>query len=300
MKILYLFCCLWYLVKGSLKVINMDKISATVGDNVTFYCQVMNTSKVLQVTWEKYTGNFTGPIATYSIIYGPKFLGYYSKRAVQFTDLTPNASAIRLNSVNLKDQGCFKCIFNVFPIGASNGRICLDVYESQISKPKLETHPLISPENTEEMQVVSCTATGKPAPEITWNLTESHQMTPQYYSIAHPDQSVTIISNFTWTTSRSQHKTKVACVVRHPSLDREIILIKFTGSDNSSPEQDTLKTVHVIIYAICITCFLCILTAFCFYYFKTIKYKSFGNKSIGTKLKRSSTTTNLFQVRTLV
>ncbi|KAM4702254.1 nectin-3-like [Discoglossus pictus] len=228
--------CLWYceyIIVGSVKVISVEHVSAAVGGNVTFQCQLRPNTNVLQVTWEKESGNFTGPMAAYSASYGTKLLGEYSNRMVQFTTVGQNASAITLCSVNPTDQGCFKCIFNVFPIGATTGRVCLEVYETQISQTVLETYPMANTESSVETYVVSCAVTGKPAPEITWNLTDSLLVTPHLYSIHHPDQSVTIISNFTWTPGRLQ-RTEVSCVVRHPALSSEKVLSEFIGRDTES------------------------------------------------------------------
>ncbi|MEE6516356.1 hypothetical protein FKM82_025759, partial [Ascaphus truei] len=193
---------------------------------------------------------------------------------VQFTQITSNVSAITLTSVNLEDQGCYKCIFNVFPVGASTGRVCLDVYETKILEPKLETYLLISPESSEKRHVISCSATGIPAPEITWNLTESMRGKPQQYSIIHPDQTVTVISNFTQVCSRVLQENKVTCMVRHPSLKSDISL---SESINDSRGEDFSGPEHAlpVLIPICV-CGVCgLLMGFCFFYRRQKKHRSF-------------------------
>ncbi|XP_018413354.1 PREDICTED: OX-2 membrane glycoprotein-like [Nanorana parkeri] len=120
-------------------VISEEKQAATVGGNVTLQCRLQASQpNIFQITWQKETGNFTGPIATSSKMFGNKILGPFSNRTAQYTVDTLNVSAITISSVTLEDQGCFKCIFNIYPIGANSGTICLDVYERNISEPTPE------------------------------------------------------------------------------------------------------------------------------------------------------------------
>lgn len=134
LKRLGVFCILWHLIATrQTSVINVEKQTAEVGGTVTLQCQLQTSLlNVFQITWQKETGNFSGPMATCSKIYGQRLLGYAANRTRLFTTDTLNVSSITINPVNREDQGCFKCIFNVYPQGANSGRICLDVYDAKI------------------------------------------------------------------------------------------------------------------------------------------------------------------------
>ncbi|KAG8450106.1 hypothetical protein GDO86_002653, partial [Hymenochirus boettgeri] len=215
-------------VTGSSQVVcSVDKHIAHIGGDVTLKCK-LNTERaspdVLQVTWSKQSGNFTGTIATSSRSHGQRFLGPYSQRKTQFTKATLDTSAITINSVTLGDQGCFQCIFNVYPLGANTGTVCVEVMESIILHHKLEMYPVVQSDSAEKRYIISCSATGIPAPNITWNFTENLLEKPQVYRIFHPNQTVTVISNFTQSTLWNIKKANASCVVHHPALNTVLFL----------------------------------------------------------------------------
>ncbi|XP_072277772.1 OX-2 membrane glycoprotein-like, partial [Pyxicephalus adspersus] len=223
-------------VYGSFVVITNAKQAATVGGKVTLQCHLQASHpNVFQITWQKETGNFTGPVATYSKLYRERILGYLKNRTTQYTVDNLNLSAITISPVTLEDQGCFKCIFNVYQIGANSGTVCLDVYERNISEPILEKHQVRSQDSSEKLQVVTCSATGKPAPQISWNTTAGLTITSQMYTIKNPNGTETTISNFTHKVTENRDE-KVICVVSHPTLHSDIYLSTFL--------DDTSKLSH--------------------------------------------------------
>ncbi|XP_073473423.1 OX-2 membrane glycoprotein-like isoform X2 [Aquarana catesbeiana] len=243
-------------------VISMKKQEVTVGGNVTLQCRLQASQEIFQITWQKETGNHTGPVATCSKMYGERILGHLSNRTEQHTVDTLSLSAITINPVTMEDQGCFKCIFNVYPTGANSGTICLEVHERNISDPILEIHPTKSLDSAEKMHVVTCSATGKPAPEISWNSTGSLASMPQVYTIDYPNGTVTTISNFTLRVPRGMEE-KVVCVVSHPALPSDKYLSEFlkdTTTEDSfgDPKSDIIVIIVVMVICslICVTCLL--------------------------------------------
>ncbi|CAJ0959515.1 unnamed protein product [Ranitomeya imitator] len=196
-----------------------------------------NESNVIQITWHKESGNFTGAMATASKAYGQKLVGHYMNRAKHSSHKSLNISAITINPVTLVDEGCFKCIFNLFPLGASTGTICLKVNEEQILEPNLEVHEIGPPDIRDKLYIVTCSATGNPAPNITWMLPENLNTAPELYSFVNQNETETVISNFTLNISSTRYsKVHVICVVRHPALDSEKYLstdINGTGNKDS-------------------------------------------------------------------
>uniref|UniRef100_A0A8C6X6Z5 Uncharacterized protein n=1 Tax=Naja naja TaxID=35670 RepID=A0A8C6X6Z5_NAJNA len=79
-------------------------------------------------------------IATYSKAYGAKVLSNQSNIHLSQSDLT--FSAITFNGVTFKDEGCYSCIFNTFPLGPISGKTCLEVYGNCLKK-SLQIHSLI-------------------------------------------------------------------------------------------------------------------------------------------------------------
>uniref|UniRef100_A0A8D0B773 Ig-like domain-containing protein n=1 Tax=Salvator merianae TaxID=96440 RepID=A0A8D0B773_SALMN len=155
-------------------------------------------------------------IATYSKMDGITVLG---KNNIYMSQSGLNVSAITFHAVTLKDEGCYNCIFNTFPLGSIPGRTCLKVY--------VNVRRLPDPDNAgEEILDISCFVTGRPTPTITWKVTENLQIKPKEYIIHHPNQTATVISNFTHSASRNVGNSTIICVIHHPSLNttRELTL----------------------------------------------------------------------------
>ncbi|NXV18013.1 OX2G protein, partial [Cepphus grylle] len=209
---------------GSVQVMHRKVQSVQAGGNVTFSCRSVTKEDVLQVTWQKEMDGAEDNIATYSTMNGQKIAKGYADH-VSFAHSELQDSAISLHGVTLQDEGCYKCIFNTFPSGAVAGRMCLKVYA--ISNPKVEAKLIPSPdkdEDSEKMVGMSCSATGKPAPKITWRLPSTLQQKPREYHIRLSNQTVTVISNFTHTHSKILQEYPIACVIQHPSLNMTLVL----------------------------------------------------------------------------
>ncbi|NXW06808.1 OX2G protein, partial [Fregetta grallaria] len=219
-----LLSSIWTVASGSVQVMHRKVQSVQAGGNVTFSCRSVTKEDVLQVTWQKEMDGTEDNIATYSMMNGQKIaMGYIGH--VSFAHSELQASAISLRGVTLQDEGCYKCIFNTFPSGAVTGRMCLEVYA--ISDPKVEAKLIPSPDKAEDSEKVvgmSCSATGKPAPKITWHLPSILQQKPREYHIRLGNQTVTVISNFTHTHSKILQEYPITCVIQHPFLNVSLVL----------------------------------------------------------------------------
>ncbi|XP_030327897.1 nectin-4-like [Strigops habroptila] len=233
---------------GSVQVMHRKVQSVRAGGNVTFSCQSVAKEDVLQVTWQKETDGVEDNIATYSVMNGQKIAkGYVGHVSFAHTEL--QASAISLHGVTLQDEGCYKCIFNTFPLGALTGRMCLKVYA--ISDPKVEAKLIPSPDKAEDSEKVvgmSCSATGKPAPKITWHLPSVLQQKPREYHVLLGNQTVTVISNFTHTYSRILQEYPIACEIQHPSLN--VTLVLPTDSLVQGPDSPDSSVAPAIVIAV--------------------------------------------------
>ncbi|NWH57700.1 OX2G protein, partial [Geococcyx californianus] len=240
-----LLSSIWTMASGSVQVMHRKVQSVRVGGNVTFSCQSVVKEDVLQVTWQKETNGAEDNIATYSKMNGQKIAkGYISH--VSFAHSELQASAISLHGVTLQDEGCYKCIFNTFPLGAVAGRMCLKVYV--ISDPRVEAKIIRrtdKPEDSERMVQMSCSATGKPAPKITWNLPRILQQKPQEYHIMFSNKTVTVISNFTHAHSKILQEYPITCAIQHPSLN--ITLVLPMDSLARGPDTSRSPTIAVVV-----------------------------------------------------
>ncbi|XP_015260484.1 PREDICTED: OX-2 membrane glycoprotein-like, partial [Cyprinodon variegatus] len=127
-------------------------VLAVEGEDAPLSCQLLETKDVQQVTWQKVIGSKERNICSYSEYFGqtvnPDF-----KDKVQFTEAGLQNSSIVIRKVTEQDQGCYLCLFNIYPDGALRGRTCLNVYE--LHEPILDVSRSKSPAES----VVSCSAT---------------------------------------------------------------------------------------------------------------------------------------------
>ncbi|XP_010171041.2 OX-2 membrane glycoprotein [Antrostomus carolinensis] len=256
-----LLSSIWTIVSGSVQVMHSKVQSVQAGENITFSCQLVTKEDVLQVTWQKETDGAEDNIATYSTMNGQKIAKDYVSH-VSFVHSELQASAISLRRVTLQDEGCYKCIFNTFPLGAVTGRMCLKVYA--ISDPKVEAKLIPSPDKAEDSEKVvgiSCSATGKPAPKITWHLPSILQQKPREYHIRLSNQTVTVISNFTHTHSKILQEYPISCMIQHPSLNMTLVLPMDSlaqGPDSSvAPAIAIAVGVLVPLTSFLLACLLC-------------------------------------------
>ncbi|NXW68344.1 OX2G protein, partial [Hirundo rustica] len=240
-----LLSAIWTAAPASVQVTNGNVQSVQAGENVNFSCLSDTKEDVIQVTWQKETDGAEDNIATYSTLNGQKIAKAHVSH-VSFVHSELQASAISLHGVTLQDEGCYKCIFNTFPSGAVTGRTCLKVYA--ISDPKVETKLIPSSDKTadsEKMVGMSCSATGKPAPKITWHLPSILQQKPKEYHIKFSNQTVTVISNFTHTHSKILQEYPITCVIQHPSLNATLVLP--TDSLEQGPDRSMALAIAIAV-----------------------------------------------------
>ncbi|CAK6977522.1 OX-2 membrane glycoprotein-like, partial [Scomber scombrus] len=162
--VLYCFFMVDVFLQDEKNVIQTQQtVMVKVGEDVHLSCQLMQTKDVLQVTWQKDLPEGKKNIATYSEHFGqtvnPGFQG-----KVEFKDAGLKNCSIVIRKVMEQDEGCYLCLFNTFPDGSLTGRTCLHLYE--LHEPILQ----IRESNSTEETVVSCSATGRPAPTVTLNV----------------------------------------------------------------------------------------------------------------------------------
>ncbi|XP_031817140.1 OX-2 membrane glycoprotein-like [Sarcophilus harrisii] len=185
---------------------------ALFGNNVTLNCNLTIPANVLQITWQKLQGSIPENIGTYSSQHGGKILPPYNERIhCSSTELT--SSSMTIYNVTLKDAACYKCLFNVFPNGIYGGKMCFSVQKVSELRSELHPHPTI-----EGILIVICSATGKPAPHITFSHERLLMGLPKEHIDQNPDgiTNVTKWYNISKEAVRSLKIQNASCVMDHP------------------------------------------------------------------------------------
>ncbi|XP_045554164.1 OX-2 membrane glycoprotein-like isoform X2 [Salmo salar] len=163
----------------------------------------MTPKDVWAVTWQKVTTETNENVATYSkrgSNVNPPFQG-----KVEFEDEGLQNCSIVIRGVSRGDESCYKCLFNTFPEGPISGRTCLHVNE-------LYGPSLLITQTNNSHTTLSCSATGRPVPIVTWDdmMIEHSTMV----NVTHLNGTVTVTITFTLAAfSLPDKDTRVGCVV---------------------------------------------------------------------------------------
>uniref|UniRef100_A0A8D3ASU2 Ig-like domain-containing protein n=1 Tax=Scophthalmus maximus TaxID=52904 RepID=A0A8D3ASU2_SCOMX len=150
------------------------------GLEITGYGNTIAEYGVLQVTWQRlFKDDPIENLATYSKRFGEQVnLPFRGK--VALTQASLNSTSITLRNVSWQDESCYICSFNVYPDGSSRKQTCLSV----------------GPEGEHVEVVFGCSATGKPAPTIEWDISPG---------ASHLDQTETTTASNSDHTFTSSH-----------------------------------------------------------------------------------------------
>eukprot|EP00063_Salmo_salar_P033190 XP_014008025.1 PREDICTED: OX-2 membrane glycoprotein-like isoform X2 [Salmo salar] len=165
--------------------------------DASYTCTHADSTGVLQVTWQRlFKDDSVENLATYSKRFGAQIIDPHRGKVV-FTEASLNSSSITVKNVTWTDEACYICSFNVYPSGSIPKQTCLTV--QGVSEVRATMQKVPSTESKADMEVVvSCSATGKPAPWIQWNISAAVPIkTPNNWTVINKDQTVTAISNIT-------------------------------------------------------------------------------------------------------
>ncbi|XP_054668177.1 OX-2 membrane glycoprotein-like [Grus americana] len=182
-------------------------IAAALGGEANFYCNFSLSMDVLQVTWQKRNGSSFQNIATYSFNHGPRLIEPFQKK-VRFTTATLKASAITLQNLTFEDESYYQCIFNVFPHGSFSKDIYLNIQTISELKVGYDSHL-----SSKGLLTAVCSATGKPAPKITWLDNSGPDEPSEIHHIQNANGTVTVANRCTFSAN---HLRALTCLLDHP------------------------------------------------------------------------------------
>ncbi|XP_071186737.1 OX-2 membrane glycoprotein-like isoform X3 [Salvelinus alpinus] len=101
------------------------------------------------------------------------------QRNVEFEDEGLQNCSIVNRGVSRGDESCYKCLFNTYPDGPISGRTCLHINE-------LYGPSLLITQTNNSHTALSCSATGRPVPIVTWDhIMIEHSTT---VDVTHPNE----------------------------------------------------------------------------------------------------------------
>ncbi|XP_035772353.1 OX-2 membrane glycoprotein-like [Neolamprologus brichardi] len=217
-------------------------VLAAVGEDAEFSCQLLETKDVVQVTWQKVSQDVETNVATYNKYFGQRYFGqrvndgFTEKFGFKHTELQNSSIVIR--NVMQQDEGCYHCLFKTYPEGSFTARTCLEVYE--LHEPAVD----VRESNSAEEWVVSCSATGRPAPTVTLSVSQQDLSFSQYNTVSVPNTNATFTVTTTAVLSGSRkHSTQVGCAARVLSASQREKLNQL--KKQAAPEKHQLNDRHL-------------------------------------------------------
>ncbi|XP_036401382.1 OX-2 membrane glycoprotein-like [Megalops cyprinoides] len=236
----------------SVKVTSEGTSYVDFNQDASFSCTLSESEGVSQVTWHRLVNKSVENLATFSKRFGAKVL-YPQVGKINFTEASLNSTSIKILNVTLADEACYVCSFNVYPSGSVRKQTCLTV--KGISDAKVEMKTVASGNNSQEKEVVvSCSGTGKPAPEISWNASKSlSKFTEERRDtiVSNGEGIVTVTSELTLPLSMFEY---VDCLLSSPDTTEKIIKrISFPETQREATEGEILPSGVIIVMAVLAT-----------------------------------------------
>ncbi|XP_037668450.1 nectin-3-like [Choloepus didactylus] len=198
-------------------VIVEPNVIAVWGKNVSLKCFIEAKDSITQISWEKINGKSTQTVAVHHPQYGFSVVGEYQGR-ILFKNLSMSDATITLHNIGFSDSGQYICKAVTLPGGIVESSTTVTVLVEPTVSLMKGPDSLIDGGN-ETVAAICTAATGKPVAHIDWegDLGEMESTTTSF-----PNETVTIVSQYKLFPTRFARGRRVTCVVKHPTLDKDI------------------------------------------------------------------------------
>ncbi|XP_073351544.1 OX-2 membrane glycoprotein-like [Pagrus major] len=250
--------------KGLTDLIRTQRtVMAAVGDEALLNCELMQSKKVFKDIWLKILPNGMDILISYHKDYGQDVNPDFRDK-VEFADAGLQNSSIIIKNMTEQDEGCYCCLFKIDPGDDLNATTCLQLFE--LHEPVLH----VGDSNSEET-VVSCSATGRPAPTVTLTVLRDNVHFSDPVNVTNTNGTVTVTSTAV-LTGLHDDSTEVRCAVRVLSgpQKEKIMMIPaevkqsadaFSEDSGSEITADTkITTLSVVLSLCCVAAVITVIT----------------------------------------
>ncbi|XP_053421405.1 OX-2 membrane glycoprotein-like [Nycticebus coucang] len=192
------------LCTAQVKVVTQDK-RERLNTPASLRCSLQTSEEILIVTWQKKKAGSPENMVTYSNLHGVVVQPPY-KGKINITEVGLQNSTITFWNTTLEDEGCYMCLFNTFGSGIISGTTCLTLYV----QPTVFLHY----EFSEDHLNITCSATARPIPVISWKGLESG-IENSTEVLSHPNGTTSVTSILHVKDPKTQVGKEVVCQVLH-------------------------------------------------------------------------------------
>ncbi|XP_076579972.1 nectin-4-like [Chaetodon auriga] len=240
--VIHLFCVLGVIQRGLTALVQTQQtVMAAEGEEAHFSCWLTQPKDVLQVTWQKCLPDGEKNVCSFNKYFGQKVNPDFRDK-VKFKAAGLQNSSIVIRNVTELDEGCYHCLFNTDPAGALTGTTCLRLYE--LHEPILH----VRESNSSEEVVVSCSATGRPAPTVTLRVLQKdlHLSPSSSVTVTNSNGTVTVTTAAVLSGFHDS-STQVGCAARVLSGPQMEAFMMIPEVKRSSADGVTLIIVCVFV-----------------------------------------------------
>uniref|UniRef100_A0A3Q1GPF8 Ig-like domain-containing protein n=1 Tax=Acanthochromis polyacanthus TaxID=80966 RepID=A0A3Q1GPF8_9TELE len=226
-------------------------VVAAVGQEAQFNCQLLQSKQVLQVTWQKILPDGETNLGTYNKFFG-ETVNPESADKMDFSYTGLQICSIVIRNVTEQDEGCYRCLFNTYPEGALTARTCLQLYE--LHEPVLH----VRESDSAVESVVSCSATGRPAPTVTLNVPQQHLHVSHRDTVSVNNDNDTVTVTVTAVLSGFRgNSTQVGCAARvlsGPPLEAFVMIPEMKPPDGEKHFENSTWIVVLVVVVMVACC----------------------------------------------
>ncbi|KAK2817833.1 hypothetical protein Q7C36_021766 [Tachysurus vachellii] len=228
-------------------ILKREDVNVSLGENATFLCERPGASGVKQVIWQQHRDDGTlRSMVTFTERSKPQVDDAFVGK-VNVIVASIQTTTIVIKNVTFADEACYVCTFSVYPSGTERETSCLTVHglsevTSQFSgKPK------------DKDVVVSCSATGKPKPVISWWSEEEElsDYSAETFIVHNEDSTVTTTSNLTIPHLQFGGKY-VKCLAKSGNTERNINIIVDKPIDIETPATSRYYVLSAVVMISCV------------------------------------------------
>ncbi|XP_038576181.1 OX-2 membrane glycoprotein-like [Micropterus salmoides] len=240
--VLHFLCTFGVFQRGLTALVEtQETVMAAEGGEARLSCLLTQPKDVLQVTWQKLLPEGEKTVGTYNKHFGQKVSSDFRDK-VKFEAAGLQNSSIVIRKVTEQDEGCYHCLFNSYPEGALTGTTCLNLYE--LHEPVLH----VGESNSAEEALVSCLATGRPAPTVTLSVLPHNGHFANHSSVGVTNTNGTVTVTTTAVLSRLHDNiTQVGCAVRvlsAPQIEVLVMIPEVKQSSAAGSDEEPVSDDH--------------------------------------------------------
>lgn len=218
-----------------------QNVAVKIGDDVCLTCPLTHSKDVLQVMWQKILPKEEVTVATcHSVVH--KLNPVYSGK-IELRETGLRNCSIVVRNVTRQDEGCYVCLLIGSSDVAFTFKTFLQMYE--LHGPILN---VINSNSTGDL-VVSCSATGRPAPSVTLETQQNIWTHNETVIVTNTNGTVTV-STTAVLAGFHRNEVKVGCSVRSPFVSERQEFKTISGMESEPKATDHSFTIMVLCIAL--------------------------------------------------